>query len=60
MRFKSHVTKMSRVIECKPYQINVHMSRKMLEHIKEISKETGVTQSEIIRRAISNYFDKEV
>lgn len=40
-------------------KINVYLTEHMLEKINKMNKETGISKSEIIRRAILEFFDKK-
>jgi len=37
---------------------NIHLSEKQIERLKALSKETGLTVAELVRRAIDEYLDK--
>ncbi len=41
------------------YRVNYYLSEKQIDKLKEQSKKTGISMSEIIRRAIDNYFKKD-
>ena len=39
-------------------RINFCFPEQLIEKLKKLSKDTGLTMSEIIRRALDDYFDK--
>jgi predicted DNA-binding protein len=39
-------------------ELNIRISEELLEKLKKISKEKGITASEMVRRLILNYLDK--
>lgn len=39
-------------------RINVHLTEQQIEHLRQLSKETGLSVAELVRRAIDYYLDE--
>jgi len=40
-------------------RVNYHLTQKQIESLKKLSKETGLSVAELIRRAIDEYLEKK-